>query len=270
MAVNAGEGSGSSDGNNLKANQHHIKSHQKQYENMQKKHERNLKIRQDVMNDSPFNVTMVDVSSAGLKNGSMLFDNTVDNDPYEKSDSEIEIQRNTVDQFLAEEPPTLQFNQKCSEHPNELVVAYHKLSFEFLCSQCVWSQNIHKEQYQVYPSMVKRITEKISAIQKMIKFRYMQLEQTSKYIKKVTKKNKDDLTKKFANHIKAIKAYFDDYKKRQSQVLNDALIFQEQRVTDTINEIDRQLEKLENDSVNLATIQDNEQNVLVCMNDMID
>ena len=62
--------------------------------------------------------------------------------------------------------------------------------------------------------MVKRITEKISAIQKMIKFRYMQLEQTSKYIKKVTKKNKDDLTKKFANHIKAIKAYFDDYKKR--------------------------------------------------------
>ena len=82
----------------------------------------------------------------------------------------------------------------------------------------------------------------------------MQLEQTQKYIKKVTKKNKDDLTKKFSNHIKAIKVYFDDYKKRQSQILNDAIIFQEQRVTDTIDQIDRQLEKLDNDRVNLSTI----------------
>ena len=59
----------------------------------------------------------------------LVLENNIDNDPYEKSDSEIEVSRNTVDQFLAEEPPLLQFNQKCLAHPNEYVVAYHKLSF---------------------------------------------------------------------------------------------------------------------------------------------
>ena len=48
----------------------------------------------------------------------------------------------------------------------------------------------------------------------MIKFRRTQLEQTQKYIKKVTKRNRDELTKKFAAHVDALKAYFDDYKKR--------------------------------------------------------
>ena len=62
--------------------------------------------------------------------------------------------------------------------------------------------------------MINRIFEKIESTRKMIKFRRTQLEQTQKYIKKVTKRNRDELTKKFAAHVDALKAYFDDYKKR--------------------------------------------------------
>ena len=59
-------------------------------------------------NEQTFDESMQDISDAGLKNCSLLvLENNIDNDPYEKSDSEIEIQRNTVDQFLAEEPPIL-------------------------------------------------------------------------------------------------------------------------------------------------------------------
>ena len=45
--------------------------------------------------------------------------------------------RSTVDQFLDEEPPQLKHNQKCVEHPDEFVVAYNKLSYEYLCGRCV-------------------------------------------------------------------------------------------------------------------------------------
>ena len=71
------------------------------------------------------------MSDVGLKNCSMLvLENNIDNDPYEKSDDEHESsKRNTVEQFLEEEPPALQLNQKCLEHPNEFVVAYDKLTF---------------------------------------------------------------------------------------------------------------------------------------------
>jgi len=69
--------------------------------------------------------------------------------------------RNTVDEFLDEEPPKLQHNQKCLEHTGEFVVAYNKLTFHFLCGRCVSTQNLQKDYYQVYPSMINRILEKI-------------------------------------------------------------------------------------------------------------
>ena len=41
--------------------------------------------------------------------------------------------------------------------------------------------------------MVRKTVEKINTVRKMIKSRYMQLEQSYKYVKKITKKNKDDM-----------------------------------------------------------------------------
>ena len=104
----------------------------------------------------------------------------------------------------------------------------------------------------------------------MIKSRYMQLEQSYKYVKKITKKNKDDVSRKFSKHIDTIRSYFDDYKKRQCEMLNEALIQQEGRVNDCTQELERQMQKLENDGANLSTIEDNEDNVLACMNEMVD
>lgn len=69
--------------------------------------------------------------------------------------------RSTVDQFLDEEPPMLTFNQKCKEHPLEAVVAYNKLTYQYLCAKCVSSQNLHKEYYQVYPQVIQQVTERI-------------------------------------------------------------------------------------------------------------
>ena len=80
--------------------------------------------------------------------------------------------------------------------------------------------------------MVRKTVEKINTVRKMIKSRYMQLEQSYKYVKKITKKNKDDVSRKFSKHIETIKSYFDDYKKRQCEMLNEALIQQEGRVND--------------------------------------
>jgi hypothetical protein len=48
-------------------------------------------------------------------------------------------------------PPLLSYNDRCDEHPKELIVAYHKVTLLHLCSQCIRQQNIAKEHYQVYP-----------------------------------------------------------------------------------------------------------------------
>lgn len=105
--------------------------------------------------------------------------------------------RNTVDQFLEEEPPSLAHNQKCKEHTDEFVVAYNKLTYDFLCSRCVSAQNMQKDYYQVYPSVINRMLEKIEMTKKMIGYRRAQLEQSGKYIKKVSKQNREELTSRF-------------------------------------------------------------------------
>ena len=104
----------------------------------------------------------------------------------------------------------------------------------------------------------------------MIKFQRTQLEQTAKHIKKISKENREELTQKFANHVDQLKAYFDDYKKRQSEILNDALVFQEGRVEDVIAEVDEHLEKLDIFNSNLSSLEYHEDNVLISMNDIIE
>ena len=62
--------------------------------------------------------------------------------------------------------------------------------------------------------MVNRIADRIESARKIIKFRRIQLEQTAKYIKKVSKQNRENLTKKFSSHVDTLQAFFNDYKKR--------------------------------------------------------
>ena len=51
-------------------------------------------------------------------------------------------------------PPLLSYNDRCEEHPSELIVAYNKVTLLHLCSQCIGSQNLIKEDYIVYPQIV--------------------------------------------------------------------------------------------------------------------
>ena len=64
----------------------------------------------------------------------------------------------------------------CSEHPDEFIIGYNKLSYEYLCGKCVSTQKLQREYYQIYPIMINRIAEKIESTRKMIKFQRTQLE----------------------------------------------------------------------------------------------
>jgi len=92
----------------------------------------------------------------------------------------------------------------CAEHTEEFVVAYNKLTYQFLCSQCVSTQNLQKDYYQVYPSMINRILERIERTRKMIGYRRAHLEQSAKYVKKVAKQTREDLTKRFQSHVETL------------------------------------------------------------------
>ena len=39
------------------------------------------------------------------------------------------------------------------------------------------------------------------------------------------KQNRDELTKRFQSHIESLRQYFEDFKKQQSEILNEALVF---------------------------------------------
>ena len=73
-------------------------------------------------------------------------------------------------------PPLLSYNDRCEEHSGELIVAYHKHSLLHLCSQCISSQNLVKEDYIVYPQIVQQIKEKIDSCRQLIRYRKAQLE----------------------------------------------------------------------------------------------
>ena len=34
-------------------------------------------------------------------------------------------------------PPLLSYNDRCDEHPKELIVAYHKVTLLHLCPECI-------------------------------------------------------------------------------------------------------------------------------------
>lgn len=104
------------------------------------------------------------------------------------------MRRSTVSQFQDEDPPVLEHNQMCVEHPEEMVIGYNKLTYDYLCGKCVSSQKLQREYYQIYPIMINRIAERIESTRKMIKFQRTQLEQTAKHIKKISKENREELT----------------------------------------------------------------------------
>ena len=83
--------------------------------------------------------------NVGLKDCSLLVNK---NGANQEGNSESELKdNNTVDEFLEEEPPTLVHNQKCLEHPEELVLAYNRLTYEYLCSRCISSKKLARESY---------------------------------------------------------------------------------------------------------------------------
>ena len=151
------------------------------------------------------------------------------------------------DRSIEATPPLLSYNDRCEEHPDELIVAYHKITLLHLCSQCISSQNLAKEHYVVYPQIVSQIKEKIDSCRQLIRFRKSQLEQTVKFIKRKAKSNKDELQSKFTRHIDELMDFFEDYRERQEEIVNEAVVLQESRVDDVCGELDEYMSKLEAD-----------------------
>ena len=117
--------------------------------------------------------------------------------------------------------------------------------------------------------MINRTIEKLEAAKKMIKYRRTQLEQTAMYIKKRTKQNKEQLLKKFNAHIDELKAFFDSYRKRKLEMINDATVFQEGRVEDVMASIDDQLDELDSNDYNIASLEENDADVITCMHQIV-
>jgi len=64
--------------------------------------------------------------------------------------------------------------------------------------------------------------------------------------------------------------FFEDYKERQEEIVNEAVVLQEGRVDDVCGELDEYMAKLENDSTNLNSIEYHDDQVIVFMNDIVD
>ena len=64
--------------------------------------------------------------------------------------------------------------------------------------------------------------------------------------------------------------FFEDYKERQEEIVNEAVVLQESRVDDVCGELDEYMSKLESDSSNLGSIEYHEDQVIVFMNDIVD
>ena len=64
--------------------------------------------------------------------------------------------------------------------------------------------------------------------------------------------------------------YFEDYKERQEEIVNEAIVLQESRVDDVCCELDEYMSKLDNDNSNLGSMEFHDDQVIVFMNDIID
>ena len=65
-------------------------------------------------------------------------------------------------------------------------------------------------------------------------------------------------------------AFFEDYKRRESEVLNDAMVFQENRIEDVLSELSEQLQKLNSYNLNLSSLDQYDEGVMIVMSDIID
>lgn len=192
-------------------------------------------------------------------------------DVSKDASSELESKNNnTVDEYLEEEPPMLSHNQKCEQHADEPVLAYNKLTYEYLCARCVSSQKLAKEHYQVYPSVVTRTVERIESAKKMIKFKRTQLEQTAIYIRKKVKQNKELLLKRVSQHTEELQRSFESYKRRHAEMVNDAIKSQDVRIEDVLAGIDEHLEQLDSNEFNVASLEENDGSVIAFMHNIVD
>ena len=64
--------------------------------------------------------------------------------------------------------------------------------------------------------------------------------------------------------------FFEDYRDRQEEIVNEAIVLQETRIDDVCGELDEYMSKLENDNTNLGSIEYHDDQVIVFMNDIID
>ena len=117
--------------------------------------------------------------------------------------------------------------------------------------------------------MINRTIEKIESAKKIIKYRRTQLEQAALYIRKKTKQNKDLLLKKFNVHVEDLQNFFENYKKRQFETVNDAIAFQEGRIEDVMANIEDQLEELDSNDFNISSLEENDQDVITCMHHIV-
>ena len=85
--------------------------------------------------------------------------------------------RNSIDNMHDEEgdanslPPPIKFNQLCKLHPRELVVAFGRITLDYLCNKCIGQQGLNRDHYQVYPQAVQNIKEKLECARKLAKFK---------------------------------------------------------------------------------------------------
>ena len=75
------------------------------------------------------------------------------------------------------------------------------------------------------------------------------------YIRRKAKANKEELIDKFTNHIDGLMELFQDYKKRQEEMMKEAVMLQENRVADVCGELDEYMSKLEGDGQSIGSIE---------------
>ena len=64
--------------------------------------------------------------------------------------------------------------------------------------------------------------------------------------------------------------FFEDYRARQEEIVNEAVVLQESRVDDVCGELDEYMSKLEGDGQSIGSIEHHDDQVLVFMNGIID
>ena len=71
--------------------------------------------------------------------------------------------------------------------------------------------------------------------------------------------------RKIGAHTDELQKFLDSYKKRQNEVVNDAVAFQEGRIQDVLTSIEDQLENLDSNEMSIASLEDTDGDVVPFM-----